>query len=247
GAATEYTVDQWYELLHRGIQMEKLVVQQRAILDGYDPERKIGLIVDEWGTWHPPTAGHHPRHLWQQNTLRDALVAASTLDIFNRHADKVVMANIAQTINVLQAMILTDGDRMLTTPTYHVYDMYQSHQGGLSVRAMFDTEEIELPADKARRALPMLSGSASVKDGVLTLTVVNMSADQAVEASLLLRGGQARGEGPCLLLADEDIHAHNTMEAPDRLAPRPVRCALLGSQGQHTFPPASVTALHIRV
>jgi alpha-N-arabinofuranosidase len=103
-------------------------------MDGFDPQRKIGLIIDEWGTWQPAAPGRNPGHLWQQNTIRDALVAALTLDIFNRHADKVVMANIAQVINVLQAMILTDGDRMLLTPTYHVYNMYQSHQGGQSLR-----------------------------------------------------------------------------------------------------------------
>jgi len=105
GTATEYSVDQWYQLIHRASLMEELVVQQRAIMDEFDPDRRVGLIVDEWGTWHPPAPGQEPQFLWQQNTLRDALVAALSLDIFNRHADKVIMGNIAQTINVLQAMI----------------------------------------------------------------------------------------------------------------------------------------------
>ena len=104
GTATEYTVEQWYELLEKGLRMEELVKQQRAILDTFDPQRQVGLIVDEWGTWHPAEPGRNPRFLWQQNTLRDALVAATTLNIFNNHADKVVMSNIAQTINVLQAV-----------------------------------------------------------------------------------------------------------------------------------------------
>src|SRR5262249_39242374 len=134
GTSTEYSTDQWYELLHRSLFMERLIVQQRALMDGYDPDRRIGLIVDEWGTWHPSAPGRNPAFLWQQNTMRDALVAAATLDIFNRHADKVVMSNIAQMINVLQAMILTDGPRMTVTPTYHVYRMYREHHGAQSLR-----------------------------------------------------------------------------------------------------------------
>ena len=100
GTATEYDDAQWYELLHRAQVMEALVVEQRAAMDEFDPERRIGLIVDEWGTWHPPTPGRNPRFLWQQNTLRDALVAALTLDIFNRHADTVAMANIAPSAEI---------------------------------------------------------------------------------------------------------------------------------------------------
>src|SRR5512137_945106 len=122
--------------------MEPLVLQQRAAMDAYDPQRRIGLIVDEWGTWHPVEQGTNPAYLYQQNTLRDALVAATTLDIFNRHADKVVMANIAQTVNVLQAMVLTEGENMLVTPTGHVYEMYAPHQGGQAVRVLVDTESV---------------------------------------------------------------------------------------------------------
>ena len=125
--------------------MEDLVIQQRAIMDIYDPKRKIGLIVDEWGTWHPPTQGYPL--LWQQNTLRDALVAALTLDIFNRHADKVVMANIAQTVNVLQSMILTEGEKMLTTPTYHVYEMYSPHQNAQALRTSFSADPISFKVE----------------------------------------------------------------------------------------------------
>ena len=246
GTATEYTVDQWYELLHRALLMEPLVVQQRAVLDGYDPERQIGLIVDEWGTWHPPTPGRHPRHLWQQNTLRDALVAAMTLDIFHRHADKVVMANIAQTINVLQAMVLTDGPRMLTTPTYHVYDMYQIHQGGQSVRARFEADEIAFALAGEEVRLPGLSGSASIKDGVMTLTVVNAHATSAVEADVEVRQAEWRG-GSVLTLTDDDIHAHNTFDAPDAVAPAEERSEASGSRFRYTFPPASVTAFRLRL
>jgi len=144
--------------------MEELVVQQRAIMDEFDPDRRVGLIVDEWGTWHPPAPGQEPQFLWQQNTLRDALVAALSLDIFNRHADKVIMGNIAQTINVLQAMILTDEEKMLTTPTYHVYGMYVPHQGAKSLRVSFETEPISFKVEDSEHSTFGLAGSASLKN-----------------------------------------------------------------------------------
>jgi alpha-N-arabinofuranosidase len=246
GNATEYSEDQWYQLIAQGLEMEKLLVQQRAIMDGYDPERKIGLVMDEWGTWHPPVEGRNPSFLWQQNTLRDALVAASTLDIFNRLADKLVMGNIAQAINVLQALILTEGDKMITTPTYHVYDLYQGHQGGASVRARFEAPEVSFgPADKPGRIFG-LDGSASVKDGVLTLSVVNPHISEAVEAELALRGGQARS-AQARVLAHADIHAHNTFDVPTVVTPVSVPAKAQGSAWTHVFPPASVTVLRVEL
>jgi alpha-N-arabinofuranosidase len=244
GTATEYDDTQWYRLIRRSLEMEPLILQQRAIMDGFDPERKIGLICDEWGTWHPPTPGHNPRHLWQQNTLRDALVAAATLDIFNRHADKIIMGNIAQTINVLQAMILTDGPRMLTTPTYHVYDMYQSHQGGESVRTSFETDEITFTSDGIEQRLFGLNGSASLKDGILTLSVVNPHASQPTEATVRLRGGAAT-TASVTTLASEDLRAHNTFDQPNALVPQTRALRLDADNWSYTFPPASVTVMRI--
>lgn len=245
GQATEYTTDEWYQLIHRSLAMEPLIKQQRAILDGFDPERRIGLLVDEWGTWHKPAEGHNPRHLWQQNTLRDALVAAATLDIFNRHADKVIMGNIAQTVNVLQAMILTDGDKMLTTPTYHVYDMYQSHQGGQSLRTSFEADDITFKAGNDERRLFGLSGSASLKDGVLTLSVVNPHVDSPIEATIELLGGKAE-KAEVTVLKHEDIHAHNTFDAPETLTPQ-TSTVDLNSECRHAFAPASVTVFRARL
>ena len=244
GTATEYSVEQWYQLLHRASLIEDLVVQQRAIMDGYDPERRIGLILDEWGTWHPPTQGRNSRFLWQQNTLRDALVAALTLDVFNRHADKVVMGNIAQTINVLQAMILTEEEKMLTTPTYHVYHMYTPHQGARSLRVSLEAESISFKAQNDDQSLRGLTGSASLKENSLFLTVVNPHADVPMEANILLRGGEAMSASASVL-AHDDIHAHNTFESPDAVVPIEGPLSIGGSTFHHTFPPASVTALSI--
>ncbi|NLG48904.1 MAG: alpha-N-arabinofuranosidase [Chloroflexi bacterium] len=246
GTATEYTEAQWYELIARSLKMEGLIAQQRAIMDGFDPGRKIGLIVDEWGTWHPTVVGRNPSFLWQQNTMRDALVAAATLDIFNRNADKVIMGNIAQTINVLQAMILTDGDKMVTTPTYHVYDMYQSHQGGTCVRAFFESEAITFTAGGKEERIFGLDGSASVKGSELTLTVVNPHATDAVEAEVVFRGGSARS-GSVTVLTDQDIHAHNTFDAPDAVRPVASAATIEGNSWRYTFAPASVTAIKVQL
>lgn len=244
GSATEYTVDQWYELLAKGLRMERLVTRQRAAMDAYDPERKIGLIVDEWGTWHPVEPGTHPRFLYQQNTLRDALVAATTLDIFNRHADKVVMANIAQTVNVLQAMVLTQEDRMLVTPTGHVYEMYVPHQGGTSVRTAIDAETIRFQRGNEEDALPEVAGSASLKDKTLFLTLTNAHAERETAVAVNLLGGAAASGATARLLSGE-IHAHNTFDQPESIKPRAVELDVTGASFTIVLPAASVLAAEI--
>jgi alpha-N-arabinofuranosidase len=244
GTATEYNDAQWYELLHRAQVMETLVVEQRAAMDEFDPERRIGLIVDEWGTWHPPTPGRNPRFLWQQNTLRDALVAALTLDIFNRHADTVVMANIAQTVNVLQALILTEGDRAITTPTFHVYDLYKVHQRAQAVPLACDAPEVTFEHNGETKRLFGLAGSASIQGRTLAITVVNPQLDTPVEATIHLRGGQTNGPVQETVLTHTDIHAHNTFDAPATVALAPARTLqLAGDNFTHTFAPQSVTRL----
>lgn len=220
--------------------MEDLVIQQRAIMDGYDPKRNIGLIVDEWGTWHPPAPGQIPQFLWQQNTIRDALVAALSLDIFNRHADKVVMGNIAQTINVLQAVILTEGEKMLITPTGHVYSMYAQHQGATSIRVAFEAEGISV----GNSTLFGLAGSASLKDNRLFLTVVNPHAETPVEAAISIYDGKIKS-ATASVLTHSDIHAHNTFEAPNALAPIEMNIPADGCVINYVFPPASVTAISV--
>jgi alpha-N-arabinofuranosidase len=250
GTATEYTVDQWYELLWKAVQMEPLVVQQRALMDAFDPDRKIGLIVDEWGTWHPPTPGHNPAFLWQQNTVRDGLVAALTLDIFNRHADKVVMSNIAQTINVLQALLLTDEDRMIKTPTYHVYDLYKAHQSGTAVRMRVSSPEIDLNAAGARQAIAQITGSASMRGQTLTITLVNASATDPADVALRLHGGARVDtvDAAGLSYRSGDIHAHNTFDDPDAVGiDSSIAAAFDAATSTVRLAPASVTRLTARL
>jgi alpha-L-arabinofuranosidase len=248
GNATEYSENEWYRLLGSAAKMEQLVIDQRAALDVYDPQRQIGLIVDEWGTWHPVVKGTNPAFLYQQNSIRDGLVAALSLDIFNRHADKVVMANIAQTINVLQAMVLTEdnGTRMLLTPTYHVYDLYQAHQGGQSLRTHFEADEIAFPIAGKAENLSGLSGSASLKGRTLTLSLVNPHADDAMETEIQLRAGAAHSASVAVL-ASPDIHAYNTFDAPETVKPLTSSLAATGNRLHLTLAPASVTVLTVQL
>jgi alpha-L-arabinofuranosidase len=251
GTATEYSEEEWYRLLEKGLKMEAMVVQQRAAMDAFDPARKIGLIVDEWGTWHPVEKGTNPAFLYQQNTIRDALVAANTLDIFNRHADKVVMANIAQTINVLQAMILTEGERMLVTPTGYVYGMYAPHQGATALRARFETPEISFKketilqkGEKADGHIPTVAGSASLKGKTLFLTLTNSHARKAAEVTVDILGGARVDQASGQILTNE-IHAHNTFVAPRQVTPQAFDVGFELSQLKLTLPPASVAAIQV--
>ena len=246
GTATEYTVDQWYQLIANGLQMEPLVVQQRAAMDAFDPQRHIGLIVDEWGTWHPVEKGTNPAFLYQQNSLRDALVAATTLDILNRHADKVVMANIAQTVNVLQAMILTEGDKMLVTPTGYVYALYAPHQGGESVRATVETETVMFKRGDKDEVVPVVAGSASLKGRTLFVTLTNAHATAGAQVTVNLLGDATATDANGSILTGE-IHAHNAFDQPEAVKPQPFAIATRGTSLVIELPPASVVALETRL
>jgi alpha-N-arabinofuranosidase len=244
GTATEYTEAEWYHLIAKGLKMEQLVLQQRAAMDVFDPARRIGLLVDEWGTWHRVEQGTNPAFLYQQNTVRDALVAASSLDIFNRHADKVVMTNIAQTVNVLQAMVLTEGERMLVTPTGLVYELYAPHQGGQAVRVLFETPDISYTYANKENNLPVVAGSVSLKERSLFLTLTNSHAQDEAEISVSLLGGVQAGGAEGRMISGE-IHAHNTFDTPDQVKPQACHAECHRSEVHLVLPPASVTALEI--
>ncbi len=246
GTATEFTVDQWYELLQNAARMEQVIVDQRRVMDEFDPKRDIGLVIDEWGTWHPPTPGRNPLHLWQQSTLRDALAAAITLDTFHRHADKVVMANLAQVVNVLQSLILTDGDRMVLTPTYHVFDIYRAHRGGTSVRVEIEAREIAFAVGEERRGLAGASGSASVRNGKLTLSLVNPHASLPLIINVALRGGHIpAGSVQVCHIHHDDLGAHNSAGNPALVRPEAATTQIGHSEWRLNLPAASISALTV--
>ncbi|MCE5342625.1 MAG: alpha-N-arabinofuranosidase, partial [Eubacteriales bacterium] len=181
GSATQFTKEEYYRTLQKALGIEPIIARHLQVMDRYDPEHRVGLIVDEWGTWFGVEPGTNPGFLYQQNTMRDALVAALTLNAFMAHCDRVVMANLAQTVNVLQALVLTEGNQMVLTPTYHVFDLYQAHQDAEAVDCFVDCGE-------AAEGVRQLYASASVKERTLTLTVANTSADEPISATLSLGG-----------------------------------------------------------
>jgi alpha-N-arabinofuranosidase len=249
GATTAFTDDEWYELLDKALYMEPLILRHRAIMDEYDPGRSVKLIVDEWGAWHLPMEGTNLRWLKQQNTMRDALVAALTLDIFNRHADIIFMTNIAQAVNVLQALILTNGPTMVRTPTYWVYHMYRVHQGAQGIPLEIDSPETTYVPSRdvpeVRGAVPCVEGSCSRNGKALAITLVNTSATEAAEVSLGFSGDRAPVLEKWTLLADPDLRAHNTWETPDRVVPR--GCSIDPDASSVTLPPGSVSLLQYRL
>ncbi|TVQ22673.1 MAG: alpha-N-arabinofuranosidase [Spirochaetaceae bacterium] len=217
GSATEFSADEWMTCMRKAYRIEELVTRHATIMDRYDPDKRVGLIVDEWGTWHDVEPGTNPGFLYQQNTLRDALVAGLSLNSFNTHADRVHMANIAQTINVLQAMALTSAERLVLTPTYHVFEMYKGHQNASLIPLVLDIEQIEF--DGAQ--IPRVSASASVSDaGRVLVTLCNLDPSAPTTLTCELRGVRATSVTGRVLTAPE-TNAHNTFDDPDRVTPQP--------------------------
>lgn len=244
GRATEFTEAEWFEMMQRTLHMDEIIMRHSAIMDQHDPEKRVALIVGEWGTWHQVEPGTNPGFLYQQNALRDALVASVTLDIFNRHADRVRMANIAQTVNVLQAMILTegtDGGDLVLTPTYHVFDMYQPHHDAarlpISLEAGAYTRDGE--------SIPAVSASASRKDGRMHLTLTNMDPNEPRTVRASIRGEDVSTVAGRILTADA-MNAHNTFEAPNTVTPASFDGARLdGDMLTIELPPKSIIALEL--
>ena len=236
----------WYDLLGNADRMDSLIGTHWQVMRESDRDHKVKLVVDEWGAWHTTHPLADPSHLFEaQATMRDALVAGLTLDIFNRHADKVAMAADAQLVNCIQALFFTDGARMVTTPTYHVFDLYAAHQGARSVRMLCSAPAINW-ADAAghARSLWGLNGSASLKAGVLTLTVTNPHLTEPREAEIVLRGGAVGGVSVTTLAA-RDVHDANTFDQPGAVVPRAGEAPAVAQPLVFTFPPASVTKLEL--
>lgn len=246
GDAIKFDEEQYYELLREADRIESLIDRHWAVMGEYDRRHRVKLVVDEWGTWYRSGTEIEPTHLLgQQSTMRDALVAALTLDTFNRHADKVAMANIAQLVNCLQSLFLTREDRLLLTPTYHVFEMFMPHMGAQAVRTIFSAPRVSYVRNGQPAQFWGLSGSASLRDKLLTLTVVNphLSATRATEIAVRgARIAQARAR----VLAAEDVHAHNTFENPRAVEPRD-EAVEVGANGVlvYDFRPASVTRLQL--
>jgi alpha-N-arabinofuranosidase len=245
GSATDFDEKEYYKTLKKTLKMEELIRRHTAILDQYDVNRKVGLIVDEWGNWYDVEPGTNPGFLYQQNTIRDALVAGINLNIFNKHCDRVRMANIAQLVNVLQAVILTDGEKMIKTPTYHIFKMYQVHQDAELLDSHIETTEIGLEDENK---VPNLTESVSLgKDGKIHITMTNLSCSEAYEVDTAITA-----EGDIKAVTGEivsgNIDDHNTFEDPEKVTVKPFDAVKAeGSSLKFTIPAASVLHLQVTV
>jgi alpha-L-arabinofuranosidase len=215
GSSTEFAEEQWFATLRRTLHMDEIVTKHSAIMDKYDAQKRVGMVIDEWGTWYDVEPGTNPGFLYQQNTLRDAIVAGLNFHIFQAHADRVAMANIAQMINVLQAMILTDKEKMLLTPTYHVFEMFKVHQGATSLAVELTSPDYALGADK----IPAVSASASRDtQGKIHLSLVNTNPNASITVACSVAGRTAKSVSGRILTAPT-IQSHNTFAAPDVVKP----------------------------
>jgi alpha-N-arabinofuranosidase len=245
GDTLKFDAVDWYEILREGNRLESLIEGHWEAMGEFDSTHEVKLVVDEWGPWYKPGAELTPENLLEQTpTLRDAVFSAMTLDIFNRHPDKVVLASPAQLVNCLNSLYLAHEDRFCVTPVGHVFGMYSVHQGAQSVRTIISAANVSYVRDGKPASFWGLQGSASVRDKDVTLTVVNPNVNQAREAEIAIRGASIKS-GAATFLTNPDIHARNTFEQRNEVAPRTVDLRSSGKTVTVQLPAASVTQLSL--
>jgi alpha-N-arabinofuranosidase len=240
-ASVGFGETEYAQILKNTLEMEGLISKHSAIMDRYDPQKKVALVVDEWGAWYAPLPGSNPGFLAQQNSQRDAILAALNLNIFARHADRVRMANIAQMINVLQAMILTDKEKMVLTPTYHVFKMYVPFQDATFVPVTFNAGtythgDITLPRVDAIAARDAA--------GKLWLALTNVDPNQPAEIEVNIAGIAAKSASGETLTAPK-VDSVNTFDAPQTVVPKPYSAKAQGGKLTLKLEPKSVTVISV--
>ena len=243
GPAVDFTPEQYFGTMKEACKMEELVTKHAAVMDKYDSAKKVALVVDEWGGWYDVEPGTNPGFLYQQNTMRDAMIAGVTLNIFNNHADRVRIANLAQCVNVLQAVILTDKEKMILTPTYHVMEMYNVHQDATLIPVTLNGTRYMQGND----SLPALSVSASKdKNGLTHVSLVNIDPSKTNDITLSLDGASLKQVSGRILVSAK-LQDHNTFSSPDKVKPAAFSGASLkGNNLQVKMPPASVVVLELK-
>ena len=216
GSATNFGEDLYFNGLKKALYMDELVSKHSAIMDQYDKDKHVDLLVDEWGIWTDVEPGTISGHLFQQNSMRDALIASSTLDILNKHSDRVKMANIAQIVNVLQAMILTKENQIVLTPTYQVFKMYTVHQNATLLPSNLSCENYTLGNDQ----IPAISSSASVdKSGKIHVTISNLNPTKEIKLEINLSGKGFTKINSGTILTAAAVNSVNTFEKPETVVP----------------------------
>lgn len=240
-ASVGFGETEYAQILKNTLEMEGLVSKYSAIMDRYDPQKRVALVVDEWGAWYAPLPGTNPGFLAQQNSLRDAVLAALNLNIFARHADRVRMTNIAQMVNVLQAMILTDKEKMVLTPTYYVYKMYVPFQDATFVPVTFNAGTYT----RGDITLPRVDAiAARDKAGKLWLEITNLDSNRPAEVEVNIAGVAAKSASGETLTAPK-VDSVNTFDAPKTVVPKPVSAKVQGGKLTLTLEPKSVTVLSV--
>ena len=244
GSATDFTKEEWYTTLYKTLKMDEIVTKHSNIMDKYDPKKILALVVDEWGCWYDVEEGTNPGFLYQQNTMRDALVAGINLNIFNKHCDRVRMANIAQTVNVLQSEILTEGKKMILTPTYHVFRMFKYHQGAQLVNSFLTGVEQEGTGDDNR--VPQVTESVSVsEDGTVNITLNNLSLESDKEVEIDFDDLKVSAVEAYVVTGAMD--AHNTFDDAEVVTTKKLENVTITDKGVKVVLPAcSVTGLRIK-
>ena len=246
GTSTNFNEASWALTLQKTLRMDEFLTKHSVVMDKYDPKKRVGLFPDEWGTWYNPEPGRNAAFLWQQNTLRDAIVTALNFDIFQRHADRVRMANIAQMVNVLQAMILTDKDKMILTPTYHVFAMYVPFQDATALPVEFIAPQYQ----QGDVILPMIDVSAARDvQGQLHIALVNLDPNNAVTVTANIKGlvkGPTAHTVSGQLLTAATMDAHNTFDKPNNLAPVAYTGTIKDDQVLLTIPAKSVVVVTVK-
>ncbi|MCP9199122.1 alpha-N-arabinofuranosidase [Gramella sp. GC03-9] len=216
GPATGFTEDHYFSTMTEALKMDEYITKHSEIMDKYDPENEVGLIVDEWGGWYDVEEGTNPGFLYQQNTMRDAMIAGATLNIFNNHSRRVKMANLAQTVNVLQAVALTKGSKMILTPTYYVLKMYKVHQDAELIPVEFNSPDYSFNG----KSLPAISVSASrAEDGKVHISLTNIDAKKSNTVKIDLSGLDLKKLSAEILTSD-NLQDHNTFENPEKILPQ---------------------------
>ncbi|MBL7816571.1 MAG: alpha-N-arabinofuranosidase [Saprospiraceae bacterium] len=243
GSDRAFSEQEYFTTMQKALFMDEIVRRHSIVMDKYDPKKKVAMVVDEWGGWYEVEQGTNGAFLYQQNTMRDAMIAGTTLNIFHKYCDRVRIANLAQAINVLQAVILTKGEKMILTPTYHVMEMYNVHQDATNLPLSIQTENYKVGKD----SLPAVSVSASRdKEGVVHISLVNINPNKAQDVSVSLRGMLAKAVSGRILTSDK-VQDHNTFESPDKVSPKEFKGASLkGEELKVSLPPVSVVVLTLK-
>ncbi|HEX7691094.1 MAG TPA: alpha-L-arabinofuranosidase C-terminal domain-containing protein, partial [Sediminibacterium sp.] len=242
-SATAFNEEEYYTTMQRALEMEELVSRHSAVMDKYDPQKRVAIAVDEWGGWYDVEPGTNGAFLYQQNTMRDAMIAGVTLNIFNNHCDRVRMANLAQIVNVLQAVVLTNEEKIVLTPTYHVMEMYNVHQDATMLPVNVTSADYKMGKEK----LKAVSVSASRdKNGLTHISLVNIDASKTQDITINIEGANYRSVSGRILTSDK-LQNYNSFDNPEKIKPAAFNGARLGDDKLTlTLPPFSVVVLELK-